>query len=133
RLRSSLRDTVERAWLALGGPACVEDATGLEDAGVYLDFLEANEVAGGITDWPSFESRMAKLYAVPDLAANETLQILTVHKARGLEFDTVIVPGLGIPPRSDDSKLMLWLRRPDGRVLLAPIKSLGAETEPAYR
>ena len=39
-LRAGLRETVEGAWLALGGPACVEDATDLEDAEIYLDYLE---------------------------------------------------------------------------------------------
>src|SRR2546429_7034131 len=36
RSRGSLRDRVEGVWLALGGPACVEDATDLEDAEIFL-------------------------------------------------------------------------------------------------
>ena len=46
-----LRDQVEGAWLALGGPACVEDPTDLEDAEVYLDFLEQMERGGDISDF----------------------------------------------------------------------------------
>ncbi len=38
RGRGTLRDRVEGVWLALGGPACVEDATDLEDAGIFLEF-----------------------------------------------------------------------------------------------
>ena len=48
RDRGSLRDRVEGAWLALGGPACVADKTELEDAERYLDELEKLEVR-----WPA--------------------------------------------------------------------------------
>ena len=40
RGRSTLRDAVEGAWLALGGPACAADATDLEEADAFLDHLE---------------------------------------------------------------------------------------------
>jgi len=40
RRRSSLRSAVENAWLALGGPACVEREVELDDADIYLDHLE---------------------------------------------------------------------------------------------
>ena len=46
RGRGSLRERVEGVWLALGGPACVADATDLEDAERYLDELESLERAG---------------------------------------------------------------------------------------
>ena len=36
-LRGNLRERVEAAWLCLGGPACVEDDTDLEDIEIYLD------------------------------------------------------------------------------------------------
>ena len=55
RSRSSLRAAVERAWLALGGPACVENPTDLEDAEIFLDHLEASESAGALTDVAAFE------------------------------------------------------------------------------
>ncbi len=51
RLRGTLRDRVEGVWLALGGPACVEDATDLEDAEIFLDELERLEEAGELTDF----------------------------------------------------------------------------------
>jgi len=109
-MRSALRDSVESAWVALGGPGCVEDATGIEDAGVYLDFLEANEDAGAIADRAAFERRLRKLYAVPDLEADERLQVMTMHKAKGLEFDTVILPGLGGGTEPDRSKVFTWTK-----------------------
>ena len=38
--RCSLRSSIEGAWVALGGPACVTDETDLEDAEVYFQLLE---------------------------------------------------------------------------------------------
>ena len=139
RARGSLRDAVEGAWLALGGPACVEDVTDLEDAEIFLQYLEDSEDAGGITDIAAFEEGMAKLFALPDLEARDNdPQILTIHKAKGLEFDTVIVPGLGRKPRAADQSLFLWTRRvrvgdEGAELLLAPIKQTGAEDDGIYK
>lgn len=143
RCRQSFRSTVEAAWLALGGPGCIEDATDFEDATVYLDYLEAHEVAGSIPKLSVLEEGLAGLYALPDLEADGTLQIMTIHKAKGLEFDCVIVPGLGRSSRSNDKKLFMWMEYPRATLsggegnaandlLLAPIQETGADSDPIY-
>ena len=136
RLRGSLRSRVESAWLSLGGPACVDDETDLEDAAVYLDALEEAEEAGAIADLAAFEERLQKLWALPDVhAAANDVQIMTIHKAKGLQFDHVIVPGLGRVPRGDDKRLFLWMERPGGEreeLLVAPIEETGADDDPIY-
>ncbi len=137
RLRGTLRERVERAWLALGGPAAVADDTGLEDAEGFLDFLERAEAAGDSPHSDAFSAGMAKLFASPDARADGSVQIMTIHKAKGLEFDTVIVPGLGSPAPKPEPKLLLWLERADAQaestLLLAPIKESGSEGDPIYR
>jgi ATP-dependent exoDNAse (exonuclease V) beta subunit len=142
RERGSLRDRVEGAWLALGGPACVADKTELEDTERYLDELEKLEADGPLTDLSRLEDALARLYALPDIDATDAdLQIMTIHKAKGLEFGTVIVPGLDMGPGGGDADLLLFnevvssMRRPreGGGLLLAPIKATGAETDPTYR
>ena len=138
RMRASLREAVESAWLALGGPGCVENATELEDASVYLDFLEAHEDAGAIADPVTFAQRLRKLYAVPDLQADETLQVMTMHKAKGLEFDTVILPGLGSGTEQDRGRLFTWTKRreaehADATLLVAPINATGSDDEEIYK
>ena len=151
RYRQTLRATVEAAWLAVGGPSCLncgegradQGATDLEDAVIYLDYLESHEVAGEISDLAVFEHGLTRLYALSDLEADETLQIMTIHKAKGLEFDCVIVPGLGRASRHDDKRLLKWMERPrnlfngpggDGIVdlLLAPIHETGVNNDPIY-
>ncbi len=139
RLRGSLRERVENAWLALGGPACVQDDTDLEDAEIYLDTLEESEEAGELADPTAFERGLEELYALPDLHADPyDPQILTIHKAKGLEFDTVIVPGLGSGTGRDERKLFVWMERPalggaqGSQLLLAPINPTGSEDDATY-
>ncbi len=134
RLRGTLRDCVEGVWLALGGPACVEDATDLEDAEILFDELERLEVAGELEDFGALARSLSQLFALPDVEAGpEAVEIMTIHKAKGLEFDTVIVPGLDRPPRSTRRPLFAWRSLPGGQLLLAPIDETGGEAEPLYK
>lgn len=137
RRREPLRRWVESAWLGLGGPACAEKAGELEDAGVFLKLLEELERGGDLPSLETLEERVVALYSAPDPdAAAARLQLMTIHKAKGLQFDTVILPGLGYPPRRDEPRLLLWMERPRERaapdLLLAPIREAGAERDPIY-
>jgi ATP-dependent exoDNAse (exonuclease V) beta subunit len=133
RLRSNLRDAVEGLWLALGGPACCRDATELEDAAMFLDELERVEEAGDLADPAAFEESLEKLFALPDLdAGDDAVQIMTVHKSKGLEFDTVIVPGLDRAPRNNTPPLIVWKELPDESLLLAPIHESGGDKDACY-
>lgn len=137
RGRWPLRRCVERAWTKLGGPACLSEWGALQDASDYFDLLEAEQSGCDLADFDGFSERVDELYAQPDTQADDWLQVMTIHKAKGLQFDTVILPGLGRPGRSDDSRLFLfhqWMR-PDGTLerLLAPIKEVGSNDDPSYR
>jgi len=132
---TSLRAWIEGAWIFLGGPACAAAAEEIEDAAAFFDLLEEMD-EGGTLDAAAFESQIEKLYANPDVLADDTIQVMSIHKAKGLQFDTVIVPGLGRKPRSDDSRLMLWLERPRFQersdLLVAPIHATGADDDSIY-
>ncbi len=68
------------------------------------------------------------------------LQVMTIHKAKGLEFDYVIVPGLDRVITTDDAQLMQWLERPTasgdprgpGELLLSPIYRAGRRQESRF-
>src|SRR5262249_46231739 len=134
RLRGSLRERVEGAWLALGGPACVESETDLEDAGIFLDELERLEDAGEV-DLAALEDKIdRRLYAQPDVqAAKDAVEIMTIHRSKGLEFDTVILPGLDPLPRPGPQPPLVWTSRPPSGLLLAPIDETGAGEDPTYK
>jgi ATP-dependent exoDNAse (exonuclease V) beta subunit len=136
RGRGPLRRRVEAAWMALGGPACAQDVTEVDDAMAYLDLLDTLEAGGDLADCTALDARLGELYALPDVLAPDSLQIMTIHKAKGLQFDVVIVPGLGRPPRGDEPQLLQWLERARGdhepELLLAAITAQGGQKDPIY-
>ena len=134
RLRGSLRERVEGAWLALGGPACVESETDLEDAEVFLDELERLEEAGEVDLAALADKIDRRLYARPDVKAEkDAVEVMTIHRSKGLEFDTVIVPGLDRLPRSGPKPLLVWKSLLPSGLLLAPIDETGEEKDPTYQ
>ena len=105
--RMPIRRWLESTWLQLGGGKCLVDAGDNRDVQVFFDLVEKVSRSGQL-DIAALELGMQKLYAKPDIEADDSLQFLTIHKSKGLEFDTVILPALNRKPRSADNDLVLW-------------------------
>lgn len=136
RNRKKLSVWIYSIWLSLGGPACVNSQTELEDAKVYLQLLDDLEVGGTIDNYLLLDNKIQSLFATPDTEADDSLQIMTIHKAKGLEFDIVILPGLARRSPPEKNRLLMWLQRPrphtdESDLILAPIKS-SVEDDPIY-
>lgn len=122
---------VERAWVALGGPACAPTPAALEDADRYLQLLYELATSAAVLDWPAFDAALDKLKAVP--ASTAGVQVMTIHRAKGLEFGTVIVAGLGRVPAASDSPAITWASSPhDGNVLIAPHPGISSADHAYY-
>ena len=132
RLRGSVRERVEAAWLALGAPACAMRESDLEDAETFFDQLDSLERGGDIPDPAALEEHLADLHAAPDTSSEARVQVMTIHKAKGLEFGTVILPGLDRMPRAGERPLFAWKARADGTLMMAPVRAAGETQEPAY-
>lgn len=137
RRRLPLRQWLESVWRGLGGEAVLRNAADGAAAGAYFDLVEHLSLAGDLPDFAVLDQALQRLYAPADTTAPEHVQLMTMHKAKGLEFDTVILPGLGKAPRADDSPLLEWMELPDPDsddldLLLAPIKSPLDTGEPIY-
>ncbi|MCV6615852.1 MAG: hypothetical protein OIF35_12835, partial [Cellvibrionaceae bacterium] len=80
----------------------------------------------------SFKEKVERLYARPDANADPKLQVMTIHKSKGLEFDHVFIPALERNPRSNSSELLMWLQRINHRgendLLIAPLASRAFDT-----
>ena len=134
RQRKPLRCLVEGVWLTLGGLAALRHPSDIEHCQQYLNLLEQQ---APIKDWAVFEQAVSKLYAAPNPDADKQLQIMTIHKAKGLEFDTVIMPGLNRSGSSDSQQLLLWRERiaqnGQQQLLISPLQASGEERDPLYR
>ncbi len=134
RGRRPLRGWIEGTWLALGGPATVTNDSDAEDTEVYLRLLQELESSDRPLTLEALREGVDGLFALPDPHASESLQLMTIHKAKGLEFDTVILPGLGKGVRGDGRRLLYWQETPaeGGRseLFFGPVKSLRTSTEP---
>jgi ATP-dependent exoDNAse (exonuclease V) beta subunit len=125
--RQPVRRWVESTWLRLGGAGCLAGSADAEDVQALLDLMERLDGAGRFTP-EQLETEMERLYAAPD-AAGEMLQFMTIHKSKGLEFDTVILPGLHRKPRAGDQPLLLWeevaLENAEETLVAAPLNRRG--------
>ena len=107
---ASLGTWLEQVWLQLGGAACV-DAT----ARANLDLLWSclDRLPGGEQDLlgPALDAALDKLTALPDPAASSDcgVQLMTIHKSKGLEFEVVIVPELQAAAGAASHRMLSWL------------------------
>lgn len=99
----------------------------------YSKLLERIEEQNPLITLNDIEERLATLYAEPQANASIRLQIMTIHKAKGLEFDHVLLAGLERKPAADSSQLLKWLERPNGDLILAPIKAADVTTDSVYQ
>ena len=112
RNRLAFAPWVERTWLELGGPAACADDGDLEHAEQYLETLARWSSEPGWSGPLSLPERLAELYARHDEAPVNAVQLMTIHRAKGLEFDHVIVPGLDRTLRQSSEPLLRWLDLP---------------------
>src|SRR3546814_3221484 len=71
------------------------------------------------------ENRLEKLYAAPN-SSGKAVEVMTIHKSKGLEFETVILTGLHRRPKGDTPPLMRF-EYSEGALLLGPIRHRAAE------
>ncbi|NBB94084.1 MAG: UvrD-helicase domain-containing protein, partial [Gammaproteobacteria bacterium] len=127
--KRTMRDLVEGAWRRLGGPQVLrKPASEQRDALAYLDTLSAAEDQGLLADWNAFMELLEEQFTEGDPPDEGIkLEILTMHGAKGLEWDLVVLPGLDRGTGGNNRELLYWLPfTPDTgeeRVLIAPLRS----------
>ncbi len=117
--RLPLRDLVEKTWLALGGPAILNERHQHEDVEIFLTLLEQFDQGGTIRDFSLLAQRMEFLYAKPKVGPDR-VQVMTIFQAKGLEFDSVIIPRLGAFTKPSERDLLAWTEQtnPEGQTTL---------------
>ena len=95
----------------------------LNDLEQYWSLLDRYDEQGRLPNLDEFLGELNYLYSQQSSASR--LQIMTIHKSKGLEFDTVFLPSLGSQQNRSDAPLLRWLKLPSDQediFLVSPIK-----------
>ncbi len=116
---------LERTWLRLGADVLLDSA---EHTLARRFFARVAAVTrnGDLDDPLDLEASFVEPEPLPIAHSTARVQIMTVHRAKGLEFDAVVFMGLGREWPSDDARALRWLERTTEAggedLLLAPLK-----------
>lgn len=123
RLQSQmeLADWLEHTWLQLGGAhLATENHPAIER---FFEILREQQHDFNLSH---FLKSIDKEHINPAISDKSAIQIMTIHKSKGLEFDHVFLPGLNKRDRNDDKKLLQWAQRisihDTHDLVMAPIK-----------
>ncbi len=130
---TTLRPLLTTAWQRLAMPGLISrEANGNIEA--MLELIEEIE-HGGQLDFALLDERLQKLYATPSASPEASrVELLTMHGAKGLQWDVVILPGLGHGKGRSDTPLLAFTDLPVGEGVQPLIAVRGAvrNSDPVY-
>jgi ATP-dependent helicase/nuclease subunit A len=128
RAKSPLAEWLERTWVQLGG-CDAYSLTDVKHARAFFTAIAERTASGNWRGPDDLEILMQQLFAASD-AADNPVQIMTIHHAKGLQFHHVFVPCLERDMNPGPEPLMRWLDLPKGGggsdLLVAPVPRTGA-------
>ncbi len=126
--RTAFSLQVERTWDTLGGDAPLRSH---ERANTrrFLHLLHELETGAEPLSLALLRRRLVTLYAEPAVDADCTVELMTIHKAKGLEWDLVLVPAMERGSGRGDPDFLQWLEFDheghSADFLVAPIQGKG--------
>src|SRR3984957_14487706 len=123
-----LADWLETTWLRLGA-ADAYSQDELRHARAFLAALSDRAASGEWSGPKDLDSLLGELFAQPEAATPNPVQIMTIHRAKGLEFDHVLVPSLDRELNRGGEPLLRWLDLPrregESDLVMAPVPAIG--------
>ncbi len=132
RGRTPLAPWVHRTWRALGAHLFADEES-LLSAERFFALLDELEESTGVISLPRLTQRLARLYATPSVHPG-AVDLVTIHGAKGLEWDLVLVPALERIGLNNYGRLLDWLETDAGpdspsddmaHGIVAPIRAKG--------
>jgi ATP-dependent helicase/nuclease subunit A len=123
-----LADWLELTWLRLGAADAYPEPE-LRHARAFLSALSERVAAGEWSGPQDLDSLLGDLFAQPQMSASNPVQLMTIHRAKGLEFDHVFVPALDRERNRGREPLLRWLDLPraegESDLIMAPVPTIG--------
>ncbi|MCP4413708.1 MAG: UvrD-helicase domain-containing protein [Gammaproteobacteria bacterium] len=136
----NIRHNIEGCWLTLDGPCYIEEYD-IQAVELYLDLLTSLSTGGSIKNIEDLQEQLDQLYAPVSANAHPNLHLMTIHKSKGLQFDTVLLPKLASRSPYDDNTLLRWMRvsleqqsvdELDSGLLMGPIHAHSSSRDKLY-
>ncbi len=112
RVELRLVDQVETLWLGLGGAQLLEQPDQVANVYRYLDVLAELTNRGDYFEPTELDAALESKRVSALGNADVRIQLMTMYKAKGLEFESVILMGLGRGTRNTSAPLLDWLTLP---------------------
>lgn len=133
----NIRELIFNLWINLNGPECLTDKIQEQDAYAFFEFLSSiSDERNKYYEVGYIESKLTKLYAKSVSTLDNPIEIMTIHKAKGLEFDIVILPSLDRKPTVNKNKLFFLNKKIDNAkneyLLFSAIKSVRSKENKIY-
>ncbi len=135
RGRLPLSHLLHSTWRAFGAHRFL-DLDGQLNVEQYLGLVDDLETVTGFLPLPMLKRRLGELYAAPS-SHPDAVDLMTIHNAKGLEWDLVLVPSLERAGRPNETRLLDWIEtdtdqeRMEANIahgILAPIQSKGGDS-----
>ncbi|WP_428240956.1 UvrD-helicase domain-containing protein [Gynuella sp.] len=125
---------LDMIWRRLGGYVIYPDSNSHNAVHSYLQLISQLDQPCSMRE---VHERLERLFINTTVQESTPVQIMTMHKSKGLEFDHVFLVGLNKLGRSDEPGFLLWEEtvQSDNRanLLLAPIESRGGTKTGLYK
>ena len=117
RDRLDLTAWVHQTWEKLGGNKAYP-ASDVLDTQALFDQIRQQEISSNRLDVSALNAWFDKGYSKAE-STTATVELMTLHKSKGLEFDHVFVVGAARAGRSSDSPLLRWYRDGNKGLMIA--------------
>ncbi len=125
-------DWLEATWVQLGASDAYEPAE-LADARVFFAALAERAAAFEWRGPADFPALLQRLFSAALAAHDNPVQVMTIHRAKGLEFEHVFVPCLDRKPGGGERRLLRWIDLPNeagtSDLIIAPAPAIGEHEE----
>lgn len=136
RYHFSTRRWLEESWYRLGGPGFYGMAHDISIAQDYFQLVEELTASGGELDCDELPNLLQQRFGHTESNDDNPVQVMTIHRSKGLEFDTVVIPRLEKRPPVSSEQLLWWSEITDSQgtphLLLSAAKARDMDHDPIH-